>query len=366
MFPIVDTESTTKKSSTASVTNEHVRKVIVSGPRLSSGKGEMYKKMHKLLSKSLPRGGVIPQKQTKLPTKRKKDESPINAKKLTKLDAEGVDRKAHQPKITTATAASSVKSVSQKKTAAPSTTILLSQPISRQPIRSHPQLNRTKNKSNEAMTESLVMHLLDEMVVARSTLAVIVKRFREAPISQLSSDRIVACIIKLLNTMDVGNMWPTMLTASKHGVVEQVASLKERNLFELINQICAEPQWSDVCQKLFMKLAVSIQRAESASVCQLGRDIRCLLIAARIASEEDCSSSTPDGDISAVLCGVLRHLILLLSADWIVPVLCYALAISPELIKEFLIGKEDSLLPIRTLIAVHLSDRVNCFLVLFL
>lgn len=59
-------------------------------------------------------------------------------------------------------------------------------------------------------------------------------------------------MFKLINTMEVGNMWPSMLAASRHGVVEQVASMKERSLFELINQIGAESQWNDISEKLFM------------------------------------------------------------------------------------------------------------------
>uniref|UniRef100_A0A183V0U1 Shootin-1 n=1 Tax=Toxocara canis TaxID=6265 RepID=A0A183V0U1_TOXCA len=296
-------------------------------PSTRTGSGEVLEKVRKFLPKFVLKSASQFQP---IAARKRMRAVPENAEakrsKLSKLDGQG---NASRKRIGSA--------------------ILLPQPITNS--RRSFQM-RGVSKTNTELAESAVMRLLDEAIASRSTLPVLVKKFCEAPINELDASRIVSCIIKLLNTMEVGNMWPSMLAASRHGVVEQVASIKERSLFELINQICAEPQWSDICERLFTKLATSLQRTEATSLSQHCRDLRCMLIAGRIAAEEGQRAK-----VCEVLCDTLQHLVLRNSSEYVVPMLCYALAITPGLIKEFLIGKDDSLLATRTVIAVHLGTR---------
>uniref|UniRef100_A0A915BNA3 Uncharacterized protein n=1 Tax=Parascaris univalens TaxID=6257 RepID=A0A915BNA3_PARUN len=292
------------------------------------GSGAMYKKVRKFLPTYAT--GLVSQSRAATLQKRKKIERECTETKPMKISKRGI-----------------TESMTRKSTGR---TVLLPTPLAHKSASSRmPNVS----KSGTQLAESAVMTLLDEAIAGRSTLPILVKKFREPPINELDTNSIVACILKLINTMEVGNMWPSMLAASRHGVVEQVASMKERSLFELVNQIGAESQWNDISEKLFMRLATLLQKMEAASISQHGRDFRCMLIAGRIATEDGRGMN-----VGTVLCDVLRQLVLRNSSEWVVPILCYALAITPDLIREFLVGEENhSLLATRTLIAIHLSVR---------
>uniref|UniRef100_A0A0M3HQL6 MHD domain-containing protein n=1 Tax=Ascaris lumbricoides TaxID=6252 RepID=A0A0M3HQL6_ASCLU len=224
------------------------------------GSGAMYKKVRKFLPTYAT--GLVSQSRTAAMQKRKKIEHESTEMKPMKIARRG-----------------STESVTRKSIGR---TVLLPTPLTNKSASSKmPNVSRSVTQ----LAESAVMTLLDEAIAGRSTLPILVKKFREPPVNELDTNCVVACVLKLINTMEVGNMWPSMLAASRHGVVEQVASMKERSLFELINQIGAESQWNDISEKLFMRLATLLQKMEAASISQHGRDFRCMLIAGRIATE---------------------------------------------------------------------------------
>lgn len=53
------------------------------------------------------------------------------------------------------------------------------------------------SRSVTQLAESAVMTLLDEAIAGRSTLPILVKKFREPPVNELDTNCVVACVLKV-------------------------------------------------------------------------------------------------------------------------------------------------------------------------
>ncbi|VDN20596.1 unnamed protein product [Gongylonema pulchrum] len=99
-------------------------------------------------------------------------------------------------------------------------------------------------------------------------------------------------------------------------------------------------------------MIVSLTKTRLTSVTQHGRNIRCILVCARILLQDGSNEET-----RRLVSAVLRYLIERDTSDKVVPVLCYAVTIVPELADELLFEQNEQYEVLRRIVAVHLASR---------
>ncbi|VDN26764.1 unnamed protein product [Gongylonema pulchrum] len=86
--------------------------------------------------------------------------------------------------------------------------------------------------------------------------------------------------------------------------LHQVVSAKERSFIEVLHQLSGEEQWSNIILLFLRKMIVSLTKTRLTSVTQHGRNIRCILVCARILLQDGSDEET-----RRLVSAVLRYLI---------------------------------------------------------
>ncbi|EFO25233.2 hypothetical protein LOAG_03255 [Loa loa] len=221
--------------------------------------------------------------------------------------------------------------------------------------------------------EAAVMCLFDQALSESNyndKLLEIVQKFQTPTISAISCEKLAECSVKFINKLDVGNMWHSVVVAVRYWsgkqkdrcasakVLElhQVASSKERNFIEVLHQLSGEEHWSDVISFFLRKMITSLMKTRPVSVAQHGLNIRCILLCTRILLQDGSNN-----EVLRKVTNLLQHLIERDSSDRVVPMMCYSVAIVPEIVDKLLIDENEQYESVRRVMSVHLASRDELF-----
>ncbi|KAL4003155.1 hypothetical protein ACH3XW_6435 [Acanthocheilonema viteae] len=217
--------------------------------------------------------------------------------------------------------------------------------------------------------EAAVMCLFDQALSENNyndKLLEVVQKFQTPAISAISCEKLAECCVKFINKLDVGNMWHSVVLAVRYWsgkqsdrctdgkVLElhQVASSKERNFIEVLHQLSGEEHWSDIISFFLWKMITLMLKTRPASVAQHGLNIRCVLLCTRILLQDGTNN-----EVLRKVTNLLQRLIERDSSDRVVPMICYSVAIVPEIIDKLLLEKNEQYEPVRRVMSVHLASR---------
>ncbi|KAM3723545.1 Nuclear distribution protein nudE [Dirofilaria immitis] len=221
--------------------------------------------------------------------------------------------------------------------------------------------------------EAAVMCLFDQALSESNyndKLLEIVQKFQIPAISAISCEKLAECCVKFISKLDVGNMWHSVVLAVRYWSekqkdrctvgkileLHQVASSKERNFIEVLHQLSGEENWKDIISFFLRKMIISIMKTHPASVAQHGLNIRCVLLCTRILLQDGSNN-----EILRSVTNLLQHLIKRDSSDRVVPMICYSVAIVPEIIDKLLLEENKQFEPIRRVMSMHLAARDELF-----
>ncbi|VDK70282.1 unnamed protein product [Litomosoides sigmodontis] len=324
------------------------RAKVVAKKSVSTVKSEMYRKMHKRLT---------------VQTSCMKDLGRVQLRKPTenKIPVFSTLKKVEQPNI-----------IQRKRTA-----IVL--PIGRDGLkkaknaaaiqRGEERVGASSTKVLVGSDEAAVLCLFDQALSENNfndRLLEIVQKFQTPAISAISCDKLAECSVKFINKLDVGNMWHSVVLAVRYWSTKQtdrctggkvlelhqVASSKERNFIEVLHQLSGEEHWGDIISSFFGKMIALMMKTRPVSVAQHGLSIRCILLCTRILLQDGS-----DDEVLRKVASLLERLIERDSSDRVVPMMCYSVAIVPEIVDKLLFEKNEQYEPIRRVMSVHLASR---------
>ncbi|MCP9259456.1 hypothetical protein DINM_002400 [Dirofilaria immitis] len=204
--------------------------------------------------------------------------------------------------------------------------------------------------------EAAVMCLFDQALSESNyndKLLEIVQKFQIPAISAISCEKLAECCVKCrtCSSLLVGKT-KDRCTVGKILELHQVASSKERNFIEVLHQLSGEENWKDIISFFLRKMIISIMKTHPASVAQHGLNIRCVLLCTRILLQDGSNN-----EILRSVTNLLQHLIKRDSSDRVVPMICYSVAIVPEIIDKLLLEENKQFEPIRRVMSMHLAAR---------
>ncbi|VDO29940.1 unnamed protein product [Onchocerca flexuosa] len=221
--------------------------------------------------------------------------------------------------------------------------------------------------------EAAVMCLFDQALSESNyndKLLEIVQKFQNPAISAISCEKLAEYCVKFINKLDVGNMWHSVVlavrywsdkqkdryTSGKVLELHQVASSKERNFIEVLHQLSGEECWNDIISFFIRKMIISMMKTRPVSVAQHGLNIRCVLLCTRILLQDDSNN-----EMLISVRNFLQHLIERDSSDRVVPMMCYSIAIVPEIVDKLLLEESEQFEPVRRVMSLHLASRDELF-----
>ncbi|VDM18802.1 unnamed protein product [Wuchereria bancrofti] len=221
--------------------------------------------------------------------------------------------------------------------------------------------------------DAAVMCLFDQAISESNyndKLLEIIQKFQTPAISVISCEKLAECCVKFISKLDVGNMWHSVVLAvsywsgkQRYGCtigevleLHQVASSKERNFIEVLHQLSGEVHWNDVVLFFLWKMIVSVMKARPVSAAQHGLSIRCVLLCTRILLQDGSNN-----EVLRKVTNLLQHLIERDSPDRVVPMMCYSIAIVPEIVDKLLLEENEQYEPVRRVMSVHLASRDELF-----
>ncbi|VIO91563.1 Uncharacterized protein BM_BM10844 [Brugia malayi] len=221
--------------------------------------------------------------------------------------------------------------------------------------------------------DAAVMCLFDQAISESNyddKLLEIIQKFQTPAISVISCEKLAECCVKFISKLDVGNMWHSVVLAVRYWsgkqrygctageVLElhQVASSKERNFIEVLHQLSGEVHWNDVISFFLWKMIISVMKTRPVSAAQHGLSIRCVLLCTRILLQDGSNN-----EVLRKVTNLLQHLIERDSPDRVVPMMCYSIAIVPEIVDKLLLEDNEQYEPVRRVMSVHLASRDELF-----
>ncbi|VDK62352.1 unnamed protein product [Onchocerca ochengi] len=221
--------------------------------------------------------------------------------------------------------------------------------------------------------EAAVMCLFDQALSESNyddKLLEIVQKFQNPAISAISCEKLAEYCVKFINKLDVGNMWHSVVlavrywsdkqkdrcTSGKVLELHQVASSKERNFIEVLHQLSGEECWNNIISFFLRKMIISMMKTRPVSVAQHGLNIRCVLLCTRILLQDDSNN-----EMLISVRNLLQHLIERDSSDRVVPMICYSIAIVPEIVDKLLLEENEQFEPVRRVMSLHLASRDELF-----
>ncbi|CAG9539085.1 unnamed protein product, partial [Cercopithifilaria johnstoni] len=316
---------------------------------INTVRSEMYKKMHRRLTMQTLCMKELGRLQIRKPTK-KKMISPLSTIKKVEL-----------PNITR-----------RKRTA-----IML--PIEKDGLKKaknvaaiqhgEVRVGKSSTKILVGSDEAAVMCLFDQALSENNyndKLLEIIQKFQTPVISSISCEKLAEYSVKFINKLDVGNMWHSVVLAVRYWSgkqrdrctsgrileLHQVASSKERNFIEVLHQLSGEEHWSDIVSFFLRKMITSLMKTRPVSVAQHGLNVRCVLLCTRILLQDGSNN-----EVFEKVENLLQRLIERDSSDRVVPMMCYSVAIVPEIVDKLLFEKNEQYEPVRRVMSVHLASR---------
>uniref|UniRef100_A0A0R3RZI5 Shootin-1 n=1 Tax=Elaeophora elaphi TaxID=1147741 RepID=A0A0R3RZI5_9BILA len=320
---------------------------------VSTVRSEMYKKMHKRLAVQTSCMKELGRVQVRKPTE-KKMTSALSTSKKTELPNIAQRKRAAIMVPVGGNGLKKAKNVAV---------------IQHDPVR----VSKSSTKIPVGSDEAAVMCLFDQALSESNyndKLLEIVQKFQTPAISAVSCEKLAEYCVKFINKLDVGNMWHSVVLAVRYWsgkqregctdgkVLElhQVASSKERNFIEVLHQLSGEEHWNDIISSFLRKMVTSMMKTRPVSVAQHGLNIRCVLLCTRILLQDDSNN-----EVLTTVTSLLQRLIERDSSDRVVPMMCYSVAIIPEIVDKLLLEKNEQYEPVRRVMSVHLASRDELF-----